>query len=154
MDKTSTTKKDDQEEEDEDEEPNKPKIIKTYAILWTDLISRGVMVDLLYSADTEGVLRSLRKLIATYGSAKIYYSDNASYYTRASKELKNFVSSIDWSQLQKHTQKWNAEWIFATAASPFRNATSERLVSTFKQALSTTIKKSMLTFPELAACLT
>ena len=130
------------------------KTVKTYAILWTDLISRGVMVDLLYSADTEGVLRSLRKLIATYGSAKIYYSDNASYYTRASKELKNFVSSIDWSQLQKHTQKWNAEWIFATAASPFRNATSERLVSTFKQALSTTIKKSLLTFPELATCLT
>ena len=130
------------------------KTVKTYAILWTDLVSRGVMVDLLHSADTEGVLRSLRKLIATYGSAKIYYSDNASYYTRASKELKNFVTSIDWSQLQKHTQKWNAEWIFATAASPFRNATSERLISTFKQALSTTIKKSMLTFPELAACLT
>ena len=55
------------------------KVVKTFAILWTDLISRGVMVDLLYSADTEGVLRSLRKLTATYGSARIYYSDNASY---------------------------------------------------------------------------
>ena len=128
--------------------------VKTFAILWTDLVSRGVMVDLLYSADTEGVLRSLRKLTATYGSARIYYSDNASYYTKASKELKNFVTSIDWHQLQKQAQKWNAEWIFATAASPFRNATSERLVSTFKQALSTTIKKSLLTFPELATCLT
>ena len=128
--------------------------VKTFAILWTDLVSRGVMVDLLYSADTEGVLRSLRKLTATYGSARIYYSDNASYYTKASKELKNFVTSIDWHQLQKQAQKWNAEWIFATAASPFRNATSERLVSTFKQALTTTIKKSMLTFPELATCLT
>ena len=128
--------------------------VKTFAILWTDLVSRGVMVDLLYSADTEGVLRSLRKLTATYGSARIYYSDNASYYTKASKELKNFVTSIDWHQLQKQAQKWNAEWIFATAASPFRNATSERLVSTFKQALATTIKKSMLTFPELATCLT
>ena len=41
------------------------KIIKTFAILWTDLISRGVMVDLLYSADTEGVLRSLRKVTAS-----------------------------------------------------------------------------------------
>ena len=126
---------------------------QTYAILWTDLISRGVMVDLLYSADTEGVLRSLRKLTATYGSARIYYSDNASYYTKASKELKNFVTSIDWPQLQKQVQKWNAEWIFATAASPFRNATSERLISSIKQALAVTIKKSILSFPELATCL-
>ena len=129
------------------------KIVKTFAVLWTDLISRGVMVDLLYSADTEGILKSLRKLTAIYGSAQIYYSDNASYYTKASKELKNFITSIDWSQLQKEAQKWNAEWIFATAASPFRNATSERLISSIKQALATTIKKSALSFPELATCL-
>ena len=59
------------------EEDNK--LIKTFAILWTDLISRGIMVDLLYSADTAGVIRSLRKLTAIYGSANTYYSDNASY---------------------------------------------------------------------------
>ena len=28
--------------------------VKTFAILWTDLVSWGVMVDLLYSSDTEG----------------------------------------------------------------------------------------------------
>ena len=141
------------EEDAHGEERKITKMIKTFAILWTDLISRGVMVDLLYSADTEGVLRSLRKVIAIYGSAKIYYSDNASYYTKASKELKNFVTTIEWTQLQKEVQKWNAEWIFATAASPFRNATSERLISSIKQALAATIKKSVLSFPELATCL-
>ena len=135
------------------EEMKITKITKTFAILWTDLISRGVMVDLLYSADTEGILRSLRKITSIYGSAKIYYSDNASYYTKASKELKNFMAKIEWSQLQKHVQKWNAEWIFATAASPFRNATSERLISSIKQALAVTIKKNILSFPELATCL-
>ena len=129
------------------------KIIKTFAILWTDLISRGIMVDLLYSADTAGVIRSLRKLTAIYGSAKTYYSDNASYYKKSSIELKNFMSKIDWPVVRKESKKFNAEWIFATAASPFRNATSERLVRSIKESLAKTIKKNMLTFSELSVCL-
>ena len=39
---------------------------KTWAILWTDLISRGILVDLLDSADTIGVLRSLRRVTAKW----------------------------------------------------------------------------------------
>ena len=33
-------------------------------------------------------------------------------------------------------EKWNGKWIFATPATPFRNAISERLVSTIKQAIA------------------
>ena len=125
---------------------------KTWAILWTDLISRGILVDLLDSADTIGVLRSLRRVTAIYGSANIYYSDCATYYKKASLELKNFVASIEWSQVRNQARKWNADWIFATPAAPFRNATSERLVSTIKQSLTKIVKKNLLTFQELAVC--
>ena len=134
-------------------EEDEPKTIKTFAILWTDLVSRGVMVDLLYSADTEGVLRSLRKVIAIYGSAKIYYSDNASYYKKASLEIKEFMASIDWPKVRKTAEKFNGQWLFATEAAPFRNATSERLVSTIKTSLYKIIQKNALPFSELATCL-
>ena len=127
--------------------------IKTFAILWTDLVSRGVLIDLLYFADTESVLRSLRKLTSIYGSAEIYYSDNASYYKKASLEIKNFMSSINWFEVRKQAQKWQSKWIFATAASPFRNATSERLVRTIKESLAKVIKKDSLTFAELSTTL-
>ena len=126
------------------------KSMKTYGILWTDLISRGIFVDLLESADTQGILRSLRKVSAIYGYADIYYSDNASYYTKASKELTNFMASIDWPQITKQSLKFKGKWIFATAASPFRNATSERLVSTIKTYLKKMINKHTLTFHELS----
>ena len=33
-------------------------------------------------------------------------------------------------------EKWNGKWIFATPATPFHNAISERLVSTIKQAMA------------------
>ena len=156
MDKMPSTKKDDQEEEDEDEaeeKSKKPKIIKTFAILWTDLVSRGVMVDLLYSADTEGVLRSLRKVTAIYGSAKIYYSDNASYYKKTSLEIKEFMATIDWPKVRRQAEKFNGQWLFSTEAAPFRNATSERLVSTIKQSLYKIIQKNTLPFQELQTCL-
>ena len=126
---------------------------KTFAILWTDLVSRGVMVDLLDSADSEGVIRSMRRLTATYGAASVYYSDNGSYYKKASIELKNFMASIDWPKIRKEISKWNAQWIFATAASPFRNATSERMVRSIKEGLAGVIKKDTLTFPELSTVL-
>ena len=130
------------------------KVVKTFAILWTDLISRGVMVDLLYSPDTEGVLRSLRKLTAIYGAASTYYSDNASYYKKSSLELKQFMASINWPIIRKEvSQKWNANWLFATAASPFRNATSERLVRTIKESLSRSLSKSIVSFQELSVTL-
>ena len=129
------------------------KSMKTYGILWTDLISRGIFVDLLESADTQGILRSLRKVSAIYGYADIYYSDNASYYTKASKELTNFMASIDWPQITKQSLKFKGKWIFATAASPFRNATSERLVSTIKTYLKKMINKHTLTFHELSTVL-
>ena len=126
---------------------------KTFAILWTDLVSRGVMVDLLDSADTNGVLRSLRRLTAIYGAASVYYSDNGSYYKKSSLELKQFVSSIDWPKIRKEASKWNAQWIFATAASPFRNATSERMVRSIKEGLAAVIKKNTLSFEELSTVL-
>ena len=129
------------------------KTIKTFAILWTDLISRGVMVDLLYSADTEGVLRSLRKVTAIYGSAKMYYSDNASYYKKASREIKEFMASIDWPKVRKQAEKFNGQWLFSAEAAPFRNATSERLVSTIKESLFKVIQKNVLPFQELQTCL-
>ena len=131
----------------------KSKTIKTFAILWTDLISRGVIVDLLYSADTEGVLRSLRRVSSIYGSAKIYYSDNASYYKKASLEIKNFMASIDWPKVRKQAEKYNGQWLFSTEAAPFRNATSERMVSIIKESLTKVIKKNLLTFQELSVCL-
>ena len=133
------------------EKATKP--IKTFAILWTDLISRGVMVDLLYSADTEGVLRSLRKVTAVYGSAKTYYSDNASYYKKASLEIKEFMASIDWPKVRKQATKFNGQWLFSTEAAPFRNATSERLVATIKDSLFKVIQKNVLPFQELQTCL-
>ena len=68
-------------------------------------------------------------------------------------ELKNFMSKIDWPVVRKESKKFNAEWIFATAASPFRNATSERLVRSIKESLAKVIKKNMLTFSELSVCL-
>ena len=129
------------------------KTIKTFAILWTDLISRGVMVDLLYSADTEGVLRSLRKVTAIYGSAKIYYSDNASYYKKASLEIKEFMAGIDWPKVRKQAEKFNGQWLFSTEAAPFRNATSERLVATIKESLFKVIQKNVLPFQELQTLL-
>ena len=135
------------------EEEEEPKTIKTFAILWTDLVSRGVMVDLLYSADTEGVLRSLRKLTSIYGSAKIYYSDNASYYKKSSVELKAFMASIDWPKIRKQVSLFNGDWLFSTEAAPFRNATSERLIFSIKEALRKVIKKNILPFSELATSL-
>ena len=129
------------------------KSVKTFAILWTDLISRGVMVDLLYSADTEGVLRSLRNVTSIYGSAKIYYSDNASYYKKASLEIKEFMASIDWPKVRKQAGKFNGQWLFSTEAAPFRNATSERLVATIKESLFKIIQKNVLPFQELQTCL-
>ena len=130
------------------------KVVKTFAILWTDLVSRGIMVDLLYSADTEGVIRSLRKLTAIYGSASTYYSDNASYYRKSNLELKQFMSSINWPIIRKEvSQKWKANWLFATAASPFRNATSERLVRTIKESLSRSLSKAIVSFQELSTTL-
>ena len=140
-------------EEDSNEDGKETKPIKTFAILWTDLVSRGVMIDLLYSADTEGVLRSLRKVTSIYGSAKIYYSDNGSYYKRASLELKQFMASIDWPRVRRQAEKFNGQWLFSTEAAPFRNATSERLVSTIKQSLSRIIQKNILPFQELQTCL-
>merc|ERR1712218_450698 len=129
------------------------KIIKTFAILWTDLISRGIMVDLLYSADTAGVIRSLRKLTAIYGSAKTYYSDNASYYKKSNLEIKEFMATIDWPKVRRQAEKFNGQWLFSTEAAPFRNATSERLVSTIKDSLYKIIQKNVLPFQELQTCL-
>ena len=142
-----------QQESNEDGDEDESKTIKTFAILWTDLVSRGVMVDLLYSADTEGVLRSLRKVTSIYGSAKIYYSDNASYYKKSSLEIKQFMASIDWPKVRKQAEKFNGQWLFSTEAAPFRNATSERLVSTIKQSLYKIIQKNVLPFQELQTCL-
>ena len=132
---------------------DQPTTIKTFAILYTCLVSRAVLVDLLYTADTAGVLRSIRKLTALYGSANIFYSDNASYYKKSSIEIKNFVAGIDWPKVRRQTAKWNGQWIFSTEAAPFRNAACERIVFSIKDTLFKVIQKSVLPFNELQVVL-
>ena len=55
--------------------------------------------------------------------------------------------------MRKQAGKFNAQWLFSTEAAPFRNATSERLVSTIKESLFKVIQKSVLPFQELQTCL-
>ena len=55
--------------------------------------------------------------------------------------------------MKKQVSLWNGQWLFSTEAAPFRNATSERLVSTIKESLRKILGKSAVCFSELSTCL-
>ena len=129
-------------------EVNKRSRGKCYGVLFVDLVSRAVHVDLAANYGTDEFLIVLRRFVSLRGFPKLFYSDEGSQLTAASKELKAAISELDVNQLKRFGHEKGVTWEFSTPDSPWQNGCTEILIKATKKAITGAIGEQILTFSE------
>ena len=126
------------------------KPLKSYICIFTCLVSRAIKLELTSSLSTTCFILALRRFISSYGVPKLIVSDNARTFQSAAKELKAlFQPEI----LQKFCLSNKISWKFNLPLSPWEGGVFERLVRIVKNALRSTLSKTLLSYEEIQTTL-
>ena len=134
-------------------EVNKRSHGKCYGVLFADLASRAIHLDLAANYGTDGFLIVLRRFAALRGYPEMFYSDGGSQLTAANKELKAAISELDFDKIKRFGQNKGTSWKFSTPDAPWQNGCNEILIKAAKRAISGAIGEQVLTFSELQTVL-
>ena len=110
---------------------------KCYGLIITCLVTRHVHVELVKSCSTDAFLLGLRAYVALYGTFQKCFSDNATYFKQANKEIKKLLKKVDFGLIKRRiNQEFEAEfWTFNCPESPWKLAVIESCVKLVKVAM-------------------
>ena len=133
-----------------------PPVIKIWVLIATCLATRGVHFEPVWGMDLETLIHALRRIIARRGKPRRIYSDHATVFTAADKELngvfkptKNGRSKIEIAL----KSRYEIEWITSTPHSPFKNGLVERIVGLTKHSLFKTIGHQVVPYDVFVSAL-
>ncbi|CAG9119599.1 unnamed protein product [Plutella xylostella] len=108
---------------------------KRYVALYTCMTTRAVHLEVAASLSADSTIATLRRLIARRGCPTELWSDNATGFKAADKELTEAATEA----LQEEAARRHIMWRFIPPASPFMGGAWERMVRTVKDALRATL---------------
>ena len=128
------------------------KIVKHYAVIFTCLNTRAVLLELAADCTTMEFMQVLRRFYALRG-VPMMISDNGSQLVGVERELPEMVDGLDTEKLQEFSVERGMKWQFMTPAAPHQNGCAESLVKSCKIGLKKVIGEQVLTPLELQTCL-
>ncbi|KAL0803272.1 hypothetical protein ABMA28_017250 [Loxostege sticticalis] len=114
---------------------------KRWGVIYTCLVVRAVYVDLVADLTASSAILSLRRFIARRGCPAVIFSDNATTFRGADRELKQAVLNMDQSELLRFTSTRSIEWRYISPNAPHMGGCWERMVRSIKTALRYTLKE-------------
>lgn len=124
-------------------------IKQVYVVIFVDMSSRFVVLELLQDRTTESFLLAFMRMTAAYGSVNTLLSDNAPEYHRANKEIQAVMEMITSEETRKKLGERGVDWKFIPALSPKKNSVSEIMVREAKKSLYKTFNGRRFTQTEL-----
>ena len=129
---------------------NPPKS-KAYGAVFTCMHTRSLHVELVLDATTSQFLMAFRRFSHTRGRPISFYSDNATNFKCADKQLQKLFKLNIQSDVEKYTYEGLGpiEWKYSTELAPWTNGCTERLVGIFKKQLSVALQKRAIPFRQM-----
>ncbi|KAJ8711214.1 hypothetical protein PYW07_008456 [Mythimna separata] len=110
---------------------------KRYGALFTCLTCRAIHIEIASSLTADSAIAALRRFIARRGCPKEIWSDNATCFKAADRELGESALSA----LGCESNARSISWKYIPPASPFMGGAWERMVRAVKEALYVTLKE-------------
>lgn len=122
---------------------------KMWCCLFTCLTTRAVHLEPVLSLETEEFLNALRLFISRRGLMNSVFSDNASQFKLAEKELKTLLSKINWAKVEAFALEKKFEWHFSYPYTPHLQGATERLVASVKRPLKKVLMNTKCSFRQM-----
>ena len=125
---------------------------KHYVCLFTCMSTRAIHLELVPSLEVDEFLRAFRRFCARRDLPSTLYSDNATTFKSASKEITRLVRS---PRLQENLSSQGVRWIFITERrSPWQGGAWERLIRSIKRCIIKVVGRANLGLHEMNTILT
>ncbi|XP_064462757.1 uncharacterized protein LOC135373589 [Ornithodoros turicata] len=123
---------------------------KAYIALFACAVTRAVHLELVSRMTTPSFLLAFRRFTARRGVPSVIYSDNATTFKKAEKEI---WKALKGQGFQDHLADHKIHWKYIIERASWWGGFWERLVRSVKTALRKTLGKNRLTFEELTTVL-
>ncbi|XP_037297647.1 LOW QUALITY PROTEIN: uncharacterized protein LOC115453172 [Manduca sexta] len=110
---------------------------KRYVTLFTCLTVRAVHLEIVHSLSTDSAIMALRRMIARRGCPAEIWSDNATNFHGAEKELRHMLQD----GAEREASRRAIRWRFIPPGAPFMGGAWERLVRSVKTALTVVLRE-------------
>ncbi|XP_059062430.1 uncharacterized protein LOC131855205 [Achroia grisella] len=107
---------------------------KRYGALFTCMTSRAIHIEVVHTLGTHSAIAALRRFMARRGCPTEIWSDNATCFKAAEKELKAAMAA-----LEEEATNRSIAWRYIPPAAPFMGGVWERMVRSVKEALRVTL---------------
>ena len=126
------------------------KKFKSYICLFVCFATKAIHLELVSDLTTASFLSALRRFISRRGKPNTIYSDNATNFVRANKELQDIVNFVHSKQqfIVQELTKSNIKWNFIPPRSPHFGGIWEAQIRSIKRHLQKTIVNTVLTIEE------
>ena len=115
---------------------------KRWGVLFTCMTTRAIHLELAATLDANSTIMALQRFSSRRGHPLFIYSDNATNFTRADKELQEILKGLDTQKQKEFAKSRQIKWIFNPPSAPHMGGAWERLVRSVKTALKYTLKES------------
>lgn len=105
---------------------------KRYGALFTCLTIRAVHIEIVHSLTTSSCILAIRNFIARRGTPREFFSDNATNFVGAEKELRAAVKEVDGNEFVRNFTTATSKWNFIPPAAPHMGGAWERMVRSIK----------------------
>ena len=128
---------------------------KVWILLATDLATRAVHLEWMWTMTTPHMINALQRLIARRGHPRVIYSDNALQFRKCDVELQRLYRHLDWNKIERYLIKLPSqiEFRFSAPLAPHWGGVWERMVRSVKTALKSTLGNRRATLEEFRTVL-
>ena len=125
---------------------------KSYVNLFTDMATRGVILDFIPNLTYQSLLLSVRRLIAMRGCPDVLRSDNFRSYVRVDKEIQALWQEVA-KKFPDEPNLKGIEWTFSTSKAPHTGGFYEALVKLLKASMKRALGHRVLSHTEFLTVL-
>ena len=122
---------------------------KRYFCLFTCLLSRSVHLEMAYSLDTDSFLNASYRMTSRRGLPQELMSDNGTNFVGVNTELKELISKLDKSKIEKSAANNGIKWHFNPPLGPHFGGVHETMIKAAKRAIYGILSKADIADEEL-----
>ncbi|CAB3993350.1 uncharacterized protein LOC110248986 [Paramuricea clavata] len=130
---------------------------KAYIAIFVCLQTKSCHIEVVSDLPAEAFVAALRRFVARRGKLRQIWSDNATCFTRANKDLKDFYDCLKEAETQATIANFcstqGIQWNFSLPTGPHHGSVWENGVKACKYHLKRIVGETKLNFEELTTCL-